>query len=106
MSVTVQLGKDVAITGVQNARSVTVTSTASEVDVTKLGDTSRRFRKGLIEQTIEVECVDDPGVNAGDEFTIGGTETGDAKYVATSVARSEPIDGLVTYTVSATRAPA
>lgn len=105
MPVTVQLGKDVTITGVSHARSVTVTSNASEVDVTKLGDTSRKFRKGLIEQTIEVECVDDPGIEAGDTFTIGGTTTGDATYVATSVGRSEPIDGLVTYTVSATRAP-
>lgn len=106
MSVTVQLGKDVNITGVANARSATVSGSASEIDVTKFGDTARKFRKGLIEQTIEVECVDDPGVAAGDTFTITGTQTGNATYVCTSVAESAPLDGIVTYTVSATRAPA
>lgn len=105
MSVTVQLGKDVVITGVSNARSATVSSSASEIDVTKLGDTARKFRKGLIEQTIEVECVDDPGVTAGNNFTIGGTSTGNATYVCTNVAESAPLDGIVTYTVSGTRAP-
>lgn len=105
MSVTVQLGKDVTITGVSNARSATVSGSASEIDVTKLGDTSRKFRKGLIEQTIEVECIDSPGVDAGDTFTIGGTATGNATYVCTNVSESAPLDGIVTYTVSGTRAP-
>jgi hypothetical protein len=100
---TVQLGKDVTITGVSNARSCTVTSTANEVDVTKFGDTSRKFQRGLVEQTIEVECVDDPGVEAGDTFSVGGTNTGNASYICTSVKREEPLDGVVTYTVSGTR---
>ena len=39
MSVTVQLGKDVVISGVSNARSATVSSSASEIDATKFGDT-------------------------------------------------------------------
>lgn len=103
MPVNVTLGKEVTITGVSNARSCTVSSSASEIDVTKFGDTSRKFRKALIEQTIEVECVDDPGVSAGDTFVIGGTTTGDASYICTSVARSEPLDGIVTYTVSGSR---
>jgi len=99
----ITLGKDVTIAGVSNARSCTVTSSASEVDVTKLGDSSRKYRKALIEQTIEVECVDDPGVEAGDVFTITGTATGNADYICTSVAQSEPLDGIVTYTVSGSR---
>jgi hypothetical protein len=99
----ITLGKDVTLAGVSNARSCTVTSSASEVDVTKLGDSSRKYRKALIEQTIEVECVDDPGVEAGDVFTITGTETGNADYICTSVAQSEPLDGIVTYTVSGSR---
>jgi hypothetical protein len=103
MPINVTLGKDVVITGVSNARSCTVSSSASEIDVTKFGDSSRSFRKALIEQTIEVECVDDPGVSAGDTFTIGGTTTGDASYICTSVARSEPLDGIVTYSVSGSR---
>lgn len=103
MPTNITLGKDVTITGVDNARSCTVTNTASDVDVTKFGDTSRKFRKALIEQTIEVECVDDPGVDAGDTFTISGTTTGDADYICTNVSRSEPLDGIITYTVSGSR---
>jgi hypothetical protein len=102
MSVT--LGKNVTVSGIANARTITVTNTAAEVDVTKLGDQSRKFRKALIEQTVEVECVDLPGVSGGSTFTLSGPTTGNAvKYVVTSVARAEPIDGITTYTVSASR---
>ena len=97
------LGKDVTITGVSNARSCTVTNSASEIDVTKFGDSARKFQKALIEQTIELECVDDPGVEEGDAFTIGGTSTGNATYICTSVAESYPLDGITTYTVSGSR---
>lgn len=99
----VQLGKDVTITGVNNARTVTINNTAAEVDVTKLGDTSRKFRKAMIEQTVEVECVDVPGVSEGDVFTLAGAKTGNVKYVVTSVAEADPIDGIKTFTVSASR---
>lgn len=99
----VTLGKDVTITGLNGARSVTVNNSANEIDVTQFGDTSRRFKKALIEQTVEVECVEDPGVDAGDEFTLGGTSTGNVKYIVTSKVRSDPIDGISTYTVSASR---
>ena len=102
-TVEIKLGKDVTITGVSNARSCTVSHSAGEVDVTKFGDTSRKFRKALIEQTIEVECVDAPGVTLGAAFAITGTATGNATYVCTSIARSEPLDGIVTYTVSGSR---
>lgn len=99
----VTLGKDVTISGIDNARSVTVNNTANEIDVTKFGDTERKFRKALIEQTVEVECVDDPGVEAGDTFTLGGATTGNVIYIVTSVAEADPIDGIKTFTVSATR---
>lgn len=102
-SVTVTLGKDVVITGVTNARSCTVTNSASDVDVTKFGDTSRKYRKALIEQTIELECVDAPGVSIGGTFTIGGTTTGNATYICTNIAKSSPLDGIETYTVSGSR---
>jgi hypothetical protein len=102
-TVTIQLGKDVTITGVANARSCTVSHSASEIDVTKFGDTSRKFRKAMIEQTVEVECVDAPGVTIGGTFTLGGTVTGNATYVCRSIARSEPLDGVVTYSVSGSR---
>ena len=101
----ITLGKDVTITGLTGARSVSVTNSAAEVDVTKFGDTARKFKKAMIEQTVEVECVDDPGVAAGASFTLGGVATGNSvEFIVTSVARSEPIDGIETYTVSASRA--
>jgi len=102
-STTITLGKDVTITGVANARSATVTNSASDVDVTKLGDTSRKFRKALIEQTIELECVDAPGVSIGGTFTIAGTQTGNATYICTNVSQSQPLDGIITFTVSGSR---
>jgi len=102
---TILLGKNVTLTGISNARSATVTSSASEIDITALdGGTYRKFFKGLAEQTVEFECVDAPGCAAGDTITVGGTSTGNASYIVTSVAQAEPIDGIVTYTVSATRA--
>jgi hypothetical protein len=103
MSVSISLGKDAVITGVTNARSCTVSSSASEIDVTKFGDTSRKFRKAMIEQTVELECVDDPGVTIGGTFTLGGTETGSATYVVTNITRADPLDGIQTFTVSGSR---
>ena len=99
----VQLGKDVTLTGISNARSITVNNSAAEIDVTKFGDSRRKFRKALIEQTVEVECVDDPGVEVGDVFTLGGTNTGEVDYVVTNVAEADPIDGIKTFTVSGSR---
>lgn len=106
MSFTVQLGKDVTITGVANGRTATFTNTASEIDVTKFGDSARKFRKALIEQTVEVECVDDPGVVAGGTFTISGSNTGNHTFVCTSVAEADPLDGIQTITVSGVRTTA
>jgi hypothetical protein len=102
-SYTITLGKDVTVTGVSHARSVTVSSSATEIDTTVLGASARSFSKGLIEQKIDVECVDAPGCASGDTITIAGTHTGDASYIVTSIAQAEPIDGIVTYTVSASR---
>jgi hypothetical protein len=100
---TVSLGKDATLSGIANARSATVSNSASEVDVTKFGDTSRKFRKALIEQTIEVECVDAPGATIGGSFTVTGTQTGNATYVVTGITRSDPLDGISTFTVSGSR---
>jgi len=99
----VTLGKDVTITGVSNARSVTADATANEIDVTALGDTARKFRKSHIELTVEVECVDDPGVSVGGTFTLGGATVGGSQlFVVTAVTENQPLDDIVTYTVSGT----
>ena len=101
----VTLGKDVTISGISNARTVTVNNTANEVDITKFGDTSRQMVKTLIEQTVEIECVDDPGVSVGGTFTLSGTDTGNVQYMVTNVAKADPLDGIQTWTVSAQRSP-
>jgi Tfp pilus assembly protein PilW len=100
---TITLGKDISISGVANARTCTVTNSASEIDVTKFGDTARKFKKALIEQTIEVECVDAPGCTIGSTFTITGTQTGNASYIVTSIKQDQPLDGIITYSVSGSR---
>jgi len=98
----VTLGKDVTVTGVANARSVTADATANEIDVTAFGDSARKFRKSHIELTVEVECVDDPGVAVGDTFTLSGPTVGGSKtFVVTAVSENQPLDDIVTYTVSA-----
>ena len=102
----ITLGKDVTITGVSNARSVTVSNSASEIDVTSFADGTsgfRKYKKALIEQTVELECVDAPGVSIGGTFTLAGTETGDVVYIVTNIAKSDPIDGITTFTVSGAR---
>lgn len=102
----VTLGKDVTVTGVTNARSVTINNSANEVDCTAFSDGAsgfRKYKKALIEQTCELECVDAPGVTIGNTFTLGGMDTGQVKYVVTNIGTSDPIDGITTFTVSASR---
>jgi hypothetical protein len=102
----VTLGKDVTVTGVTNARSVTINNSANEVDCTAFSDGAtgfRKYKKALIEQTCELECVDDPGVAIGGTFELGGTSTGLVTYVVTNISKSNPLDGILTYTVSASR---
>ena len=97
----VTLGKDVTVSGVANARSVTADATANEIDVTAFGDSARKFRKSHIELTVEVECVDDPGVAVGDTFTLGGATVGGSKtFVVTAVSENQPLDDIITFTVS------
>jgi hypothetical protein len=100
----VTLGKDVTVGGISNARSVTVNNSGNEVDVTKFGDNRRKVVKALIEQTVEVECVDDPAVTIGGTFTLSGPQTGLITYIVTNIGRSDPIDGIRTFTVSGSRA--
>lgn len=99
----VTLGKDVTVGGITNARSVTVNNSGNEVEITKFGDARRKFVKALIEQTVEVECVDDPGVTIGGTFTLTGPQTGTVAYIVTNIGRADPIDGIRTFTVSGTR---
>lgn len=98
------LGKDASISGIDNTvvRSVNISSDGQQIDCTKRGDTSRKYKKGLAEQTIEVECVEDPGVSVADVLSVtAGHASG--SFVVKSVKRTEPLDDIVTWTVSLTR---
>jgi len=98
----VTLGKDVSVSGVSNARSVTVDASGNEIDITKFGDTVRKFRTSHVELTCEIECIDDPGVEVGDTFSLSGPQIGASKtFVVTSVVENQPLDDIVTFTVSA-----
>jgi len=105
---TIVLGKDVTYTGISNVREGTITTTYTEIDKTKKGDSERKIIKGWATQTLEVTCVDDPGCNAGDVITVStnnsnGHNLSSVEFLVTSSPRSEPLDDIITYTVSATR---
>jgi hypothetical protein len=102
------LGKDVVYTGISNVREGTITTTFTEVDKTKKGDTARTIVKGWAEQTLEVTCVDAPGVTRGSVVTVSNTgANGHAlssiKFLVTNVTQNEPLDDITTFSVSATR---
>jgi hypothetical protein len=105
---TIVLGKDVSYTGISNVREGTITTTYGEADITKKGDTSRKIRKTWAEQTLEVTCVDTPGCTAGSAISVtvnggNGHNLSAIEFLVTSVTQEEPLDDIITYTVSATR---
>jgi hypothetical protein len=105
---TIVLGKDVSYTGISNVREGTITTTYGEADITKKGDTSRKIRKTWAEQTLEVTCVDTPGCTAGSAISVtvnggNGHNLSGIEFLVTSVTQEEPLDDIITYTVSATR---
>lgn len=105
---TIVLGKDVSYTGISNVREATITTTYGEADITKKGDTSRKIKKTWAEQTLEATCVDAPGCAAGDSISVtvnggNGHNLSGVEFLVTSVAQEEPLDDIITFTVSATR---
>ena len=105
---TIVLGKDVSYTGISNVREATITTTYGEADVTKKGDSSRKIAKTWAEQTLEATCVDDPGCAAGDSISVSvasgnGHNLSAVEFLVTNVTQEEPLDDIITFTVSATR---
>jgi len=105
MAVTYQLGKDAVITGVTNAdvRNVSATVEASQIDTTRRTNTSRKYKTGFKDATIEIEMLDNPpasGATLGIEHANSGLE-GD--FLVTSVVKSEPLDDVVTFKVTCKR---
>lgn len=103
MSVTIQLGKNMGSPGVGTAvRSVSFSSDAAQIDCTARGDTSRKYKAGFKSATVEVECLEDPGAAIGSTVSISnGHATGSFKVM--SVARNEPLDDVVSYTITCQR---
>jgi hypothetical protein len=105
---TIVLGKNVTWTGISNVREASITTTYTEIDKTAKGASGRTFVKGWAEQTLEATCVDVPGVSSGSvvavsENAANGHNLSSVKFLVTNVTQSEPIDDIITYTVSATR---
>lgn len=104
MPITPTLGKNASITGITNTivRSVNITTDGPQIDATKRGDTERKYKAGFKDQTVEVETVDDPSVTVGATVSLtAGHASGSFKVM--SVTRNEPLDDIVTYTVSLKR---
>jgi hypothetical protein len=105
---TIVLGKNVTYTGISNVSDGSITTTFTEIDKTKAGDTERTILRGWAEQTLEVTCIDAPGVSVGSVVTVSasganGHNLSSVKFLVTNVGQSEPLDDIMTYTVSATR---
>jgi hypothetical protein len=101
--VTIQLGKNMGDPGLGGCvRSVSATSDAPQIDKTCRGDASRSYFAGFKTATVEIECLDDPGVEPGDDVTLtAGHASGPFKVM--SIAKSEPLDDVVTYRVTCMR---
>ena len=70
---TIVLGKNVTYTGVSNVSDGSITTTFTEIDKTKSGDTERTIIRGWAEQTLDLTCIDAPGVSVGSVVTVTAT---------------------------------
>lgn len=105
---TISLAKDATFTGISNVRDASYTTTYTEIDKTKKGDSERKIIKGWATQTLEVTCVDSPGCSVGSAITVSssnanGHNLSSVEFLVTQISQSEPLDDIITYTVSATR---
>jgi hypothetical protein len=105
---TIVLGKNVTYSGITNVIEGSITTTFTEIDKTKAGDTERTILRGWAEQTLDVTCVDVPGVIEGSVVTVtasgaNGHNLSSIKFLVTNVSQTEPLDDKITYSVSCTR---
>lgn len=106
MPATIGLGKNQTITGVTNTkvRAVTITSEGPQIDCTKRGDAVRKYLTGFKDQTIEVEFLEDPELEVGDDTPIQITAGHASGYFyVMSIVKSEPLDDVVTWKASLKR---
>lgn len=98
----VNLGRSQAspLTGLSNdgIRSVTVTNEAESVDITcrqNAADGFRAFLTTFVNPTYEIETLD-----------LGGLEVGDTvatDYEVTNIQENQPLDDVITYTITIKR---
>jgi hypothetical protein len=89
------LGKDVvsSFTGIANAdiRSVTTTDEAETIDVTARGSNGyKEYDTGFENTTVEIECLNH---SLAVEDTVGS-------LIVVSIATNEPLDDVVSYTIT------
>lgn len=101
MAVTYTLGKDAQIVGITgDIRSVTATVEGSQIDVTVRGNTSRQFKSGFKEASVEIEMLSSPPA-AGDVLAITHENSGLAgSFIVTQVTTNQPLDDVVSYSVT------
>jgi hypothetical protein len=105
---TIVLGKNVTYTGISNVVEGSITTSFTEIATAKTGDTETSIKKGWAEQTMEVTCNDAPGVTDGGVVTVSasganGHNLSSIKFLVVNVSQSEPLDDIVTYSVSLSR---
>lgn len=102
MPATIGLGKDESISGVTNTqvRSVSITTDGPQIDCTKRGDSTRQYKTGFKDQTIEVEFLEDPSLTAGGTAVslTAGHATGTFEIM--SVVKNEPLDDVCSWNVT------
>jgi len=89
------LGKDVvsSYTGIanNNIRSVTITDEAETIDVTARGSGGfKEYATSFSTQTIEIECT-------AHSLSVGANV---GNMIVTTIATNEPLDDVVSYTVT------
>jgi len=105
---TIVLGKNATYTGISNVVEASVTTTFTEIATTKVGDSETTVKKGWAEVTMEATCNDDPGVSEGSVVVVtatgaNGHNLNAVKFLVVSVSQSEPLDDIITYSVSLSR---
>jgi len=101
MATSFTLGQAATITGITAPiRNVTATVEGSQIDVTVRGNTSRQFKSGFKEATIEIEVLDTPP-SVGANLTISHSNSGlSGTFVVTNVTTNQPLDDVVSYNVT------
>lgn len=95
------LGKDSILTGVDNlsVRSVSWSHNARTIEHQPFGSYDVYVLNVGQSQTVQIEFLEDPGLDLYSKLTLGGYRGG--TYIVTDITCNEPLDDVVTYQVTA-----